>query len=85
MTRRVMIKMFCSGMDHPNASKSRAVKNCPRFVTLEQETISQEFKYLCQNCAAVAPPPSNTFTGKQFDKGLRRKKGRHEGDPEFER
>jgi hypothetical protein len=76
----VTIKVFCSGVDHPNASKSRAVKDCSEFVLLDQETTSQKFKYLCRNCAAVASPPPNTFTGKQFDRGLTRSgRGVHRG------
>lgn len=78
-----MIIVQCSGKAHPNASKTRAVEDCREFIELESP--APGFRYLCRNCSPVASPPPNTFAGKQFDKGLRRKKGRHEGDPEFER
>ncbi len=74
----------CSGKSHPNASKSRAKENCTNSVEVDGG-ISGSFKYLCRDCSPVAAPPPNTFQGKQFDKGLRRQRGRHEGDPEFER
>jgi hypothetical protein len=78
-----MTVIQCSGKSHPNAGKGRAVENCKQ--SIEVESPSSNFKYLCRKCSPVAPPPPNTFTGKQFDNGLRRRKGRHEGDPEFER
>ena len=64
-------KVMCSGKSHPNASKSRAKENCTNF-TLVEDGISGNFKYLCRGCSPVAPPPPNTFAGKQFDRDVSR-------------
>jgi len=65
-----MIRVQCSGKNHPNASKFRAKENCDQFIEFQEDSLAKNFRFLCRNCSPVAPPPPNTFAGKQFDKSM---------------
>lgn len=62
-------RVYCSGKKHPNASKNRASEDCKYYIEFPNDP-GQAFKYLCRHCSPVAPPPPNTFAGKQFDKSV---------------
>jgi len=62
------VKVQCSGKKHPNSSKGRSTEDCREFIEVENPSLN--FRYLCRRCSPVAPPPPNTFAGKQFDKSM---------------
>ena len=73
-------RIVCSGKSHPNASKSRAKETCSQYIDVELDSLAPGFRFLCRNCSSIAPPPPNTFAGKQFDRSLGRG-----GNPDPER